>query len=177
MKFNNLKYLIFDSNGELIDPENKDVNSNTIFIKEMDSSFGFNSCLNIEYKKIPICLCDDSYIILPNIDARLKKINLGCGDISLHSIGINRNTYYGAIIYHDCFDAIGYHLFYEWYKFFLPEKEPHCCCKNHFNEILLPYANKVRKSMCKFFNLDDVYGKDIITKDLRISSYTSGDKL
>ena len=167
MMAGNVKYLVFGPDGEML-------GSNTVKVLDKSLPGGFceiefHSGIDFMFDNFVAHLGGGGQFIIQGIRARTLSFSIGCGDYAFHAVRIGQKQY-AAIVYHDCFKDIGYHFFYDWSKFFLPEKEPQCCCKADFNNKLLPYANKVRKSMCSFFNLDDVYGKDVLTKDLRISS-------
>lgn len=179
MKYDNIKYLVFDREGELIDPENKDRDSNVIQIEnytetsagnKIDLTIDFGPCLQIQHGSSTLCIVGYAdNVSLFDVVAKSMVLHLGCGEVHFHSVRIG-GEYYSAIIYNECFDSVGYHLFYDWMKFFLPNQPPSCNCgDSNLNESLLPYANKVRKSMCKFFNLDHIYGNCVVTKDLRVS--------
>lgn len=129
--------------------------------------FGFGIYIRFKYHSAH--LAHGGELIIEGLRARTAYFLVGCQNYAFHSVSVG-SKYYSAIVYHNCFENIGYHFFYDWYKFFLPEREPRCCCKENFNQVLLPYVNKVRRSMCHHFGLDDVYGKDVLTKDLRIES-------
>lgn len=163
----NVKYLVFGSDGEILDSNKVEVLNKSLLGGFCEIEFGFG--IDLVFKDFNAHLVGGGQLILPGIRARTSYFGVGCQNYSFHAVRVGEK-HYAAIVYHDCFKDIGYHFFYDWHKFFLPEKEPKCCCKANFNKVLLPYANKVRRSMCSHFNLDDVYGKDVLTKDLRITS-------
>jgi len=163
----NVKYLVFGPDGEMLDNNTVEVSDKSLLGGFCKIEFGFG--IDFMFNEFGAHLGGGGQLIIQGVRARTAYFTVGCQNYAFHSVRIGQK-HYAAIIYHDCFKDIGYHFFYDWSKFFLPEQEPQCCCKADFNNVLLPYANKVRKSMCSFFNLDDVYGKDVLTKDLRISS-------
>jgi len=163
MKYDNMKYFIFGTQGELLEGNEIIVHENNIALIEL------NDVVTIETYDCPLnrITVTTGQTFLPGVSIRSKTKHFGCGDISLHDISIG-DKQYGGIVHHDCFDSVGFHVFYEWFKFFLPKSEPTCYCKEQFNEVWLPYANKAMKSMVEYFELQHVYGNAVITKDLKV---------
>jgi len=159
MMASNVRYLVFDPNGDLII-------GNEVCLQNGDIKIEFGFGIDIRIKGMPrIDFGGGGRIDMGCLSARTLSKHTGCQDYSLHEVRVHEGQY-ASIVYHECFENIGYHLFYEWYPFFLPSKEPHCCCKNNFNEVLLPYANKIMRSMCKHFKMEEYYGNAVLTKDL-----------
>lgn len=158
-----MKYFIFGTQGELLESNEITVNENNIALIE------FNSEVTVETYDCPLnkITVTTGQVLLPGIRIRSKTKHFGCGDLHLHDVHVG-NKQYGGIVHHDCFDSVGFHVFYEWFKFYLPKKEPMCNCKVQFNEVWLPYANNAMKSMVEYFELQHVYGNAVITKDLNI---------
>jgi len=160
MKFSNVTNLVFGINGELL-------NDNSIQVKKDDGifliEFGFDVCItdNTTYLSV-----SDGYTNWNGILICSKYDGLGCQNYAFGSVIVDGN-FYSSIVYHNCFDTIGYHFFYDWLKFFIPEK-PRCdCCKGLFKKQIV-YVNQVKETMVKHFKLEDVYGNEMVNEDLRI---------
>jgi hypothetical protein len=164
MKFDNYKYLVFDESGKLL--------KNNVINLSKECSIEFNCNVNIiidvETKRMNLTLTNGQ-LFVGSILINMCEKKIGSGDAYFIYVRYNQK-YYGAIVYSENLSSVGFGLFYDWYKFFLPPKEPQCCCKGSFNKVQLPYVNKVMKSLVKYFNLQKYYGNSCVDKDLCISN-------
>jgi hypothetical protein len=162
MKFDNVKYLSFDKDGKM---------ANNIF-----SHNGFEIELNlngISVKSVGTGLIvHDGSVTTNCYSIKVQHSNIGSREYNLMTLkSLSDSFRCSGIIYHEELDPIGWNLFFEFAKFFLPEREPRCCCKKEYNEVLLPYVNNVLKSMTKHFNNEAYYGNSIWTKDMTLTYY------
>ena len=173
----NVRYLVFNDSGDLVDGGDihvlhkiKIVDENYDLIrydyKNVVLTFGFG--LDIKGFTNSSLHLTNGNLYVDNLVARTKYHSVCGQNYTFHSVLLD-GKHYSAIVYHDCFESIGYHFFYEWYKFFLPSNEPKCCCKTNYRNVLIPYVNKVQKSMCKHFKLEDCYGNCEVMPDLNVN--------
>lgn len=175
MKADNVRYLVFNADGKLVGMDNRDGDVLIVMDERLPGGklgiqFGFS--VSLDCNGVQMTLGEGGKLSLPYAFAMTKSKCLGCQDYSFHTVEVF-GKFYSAIVYHECFETIGYHFFYEWYKFFLPEKEPLCCCQGRFLNRQLPHANAVMKSMCDYFSaksnsFSEAYSNNYLGRDLRI---------
>ena len=147
MKYGNAKYLVFGPEGELL--ENNVVTETDKNGISMSVEFNLGT-LDVEspiykYGNVSIAgTCNNLYV--PGISARTKSNHFAGNDYCFFDCKIFGKQY-AAIVYHDGLESNAPYLFYEWYKFYLPDRVPHCCCKRRFYKVWLPYVNKVYESI------------------------------
>jgi len=165
--FDNATYLIFDNNGEIV--ENKQ-HEDCIFV---DGTYGIKLGLqgveierSMDYPiRCPQLLVTSGSSFFDGYHIRIKNGDIGGEEYTL--ISISGNVFRAAgIMYKKSLSSIGFQFFYEFAKFFLPEREPRCCCKENYNKVLLPYVNKIMQSMVKYHKLEECYGDMEWTKDM-----------
>ena len=168
--FDNATYLIFDKDGEIV--ENKQ-HEDCIFIDKNDNgTYGIKLGLQgVEIERYGLypnntqLLVTSGSSFFDGYHLRVKNGDIGGEDYMLISISGN-NFRSAGIIYKKSLESIAFQFFYEFAKFFLPEREPRCCCKENYNKVLLPYVNKIMQSMVKYHKLEECYGDMEWTKDM-----------
>lgn len=178
----NITYLVFDKNGEMM--ENKQ-HEDTIFKCGYNDEFQIRvGSHGVDALKISDGFKVDSNITVLDGHAnfceysiRVKVIDIASHDCRLITVNHPNGFRCSAIIYHKQLDSIGFHWFYEFAKFFLPEREPRCCCKENYNKVLLPYVNKIMQSMVKHFKVGYAYENDEWTKDMVCTRKTKKEEI
>ena len=166
--FDNATYLIFDKNGEII--ENKKHEDHCFIEGSYVISLGLQGVeitRSMDYPIVePQMFVTSGNSMFDGYNVRVKHGDIGGEEYRLISVTGRNNFRASGIVYKNTLDSIGWSFFFEFAKFFLPEREPRCCCKGHYNKVLLPYVNKVMQSMVKHFKLEEYYGNNEWTKDM-----------
>lgn len=166
--FDNATYLIFDGNGDMIDDKKHDdhiFEDGSYFIKLSLSGVEIQRSMDYPIRE-PVVMVMDGISYFDGYNIKVKSGDIGGQEYKLLAVSGGKNNFRATgIVYKKALDAIGYQFFYEFAKFFLPEREPRCCCKGNYNKVLLPYVNKVMQSMVKYHKVEEAYGNDVWTKD------------
>ena len=143
MKYDNVKYFFFDENGEISE-------ENEFSLGDRFSSFNRKIEFNLGTIKIQnvgeiVGSCDIFYG--DHFTIKTKKGKVLSNDFFFVNFKISKKQY-GAMIYHDGIsEELAPYLFYDWYHFFLGERNR----LGIHSEKSLSYVNKVYNSIKEKF--------------------------
>jgi hypothetical protein len=146
MKFDNVKYLVFGPEGELID-DNKVTEKQDEHTITAEFGLGTLDITHSAFSGAEISVAGDcSNLYIPGLRARTKSKSSLSNHYFLADCNI-LGKQYAAIVYHGGLEPNAPYLFYDWFEFYLPKRVPHCCCRAQFYKVWLPYVNKVYESI------------------------------
>jgi len=154
-----MKYLIFNEDGEIIEDNIIETTDGTI-------EFG-SSCITLNFNGNHTDTIVSGQVFINGWHIRVEQGN-ALGRYYMLATMVKGNIRFSAIVNHIMEDEMQFQLFFKFAEFFLPTREPHCCCKSNYNKVLLPYINKVFRSMVKHYNYEEYYNNLEYTKNNRL---------